>query len=679
MNVVKFRDLKLRDKLLIAIFPIVIVSISVLSVTFYRSASKNLIKAQNNDMRHLVQKTTEQLDTWRQEREDLAYALSKQELFVSACEGQKLDEAQSLLEKLNNKWVMYEALFITDRNGKTLLHSKDRNLDIDISSISVYATNVQKAKEGVMWISEAGKSPASGRPVALLTAPIYNKNNEYVGILGTPFELIDFSEKSVANTKVGETGYLYMCDSQGLTLAHPEENLILSMDLKDYDFGRKMLAQKSGLITYEWEGKEKVAVFQQDKESGWIIVGTAFTDEYTAPIRALALVAVILSVISLALIFAITWLIAGSVSKVINKVVSNLKDIAQGEGDLTKRIDVKSRDEIGELAEWFNTFIDKLHDIIFEVKENTVQVATASGEISATTTQMAAGVEEQSNQAGEVAASVQQMSAAIVENSKNAAQTADISQQAASKANEGAKAMETTVRSMEEIVTSASKTGELIASLANRAEAIDSIIQVIDDIADQTNLLALNAAIEAARAGEQGRGFAVVADEVRKLAERTTKATGEIGQTIMAIQTDTKDASESMDTAIEVVAKGQDMMKGTSVILDEILNGVTQAMDMIQQIATASEEQSAGAEQISSNVEAIATVTHQTASGAEELSKTAEELSQKSETLRQLVAQFKLRDSKPMSMESTDQKAAHEGKSDRYVAKISGRYHAKVA
>ena len=679
MNVVKFRDLKLRDKLLFAIVPIVIVAICVISVVFYRTASRHLASLQNENITQVVHQTTEGFNTWLEERTNLAYTLTKQEAFVAACEGQRVDEAQALLDKLKNEWPMYEALFLATPEGRVMLQSNSRNMDVDISKIDVYAKNVQKAGEGVVWVSEAGVSPVSGRPVALLTAPVFNRNGMYVGILGTPMELQYFSEKSISGITIGKTGYLYMCDAEGLVLAHPNAKLIMEMNLNDQDFGRTILQKKNGFIRYSWEGKEKLAAFEQDNQKGWSVIGTAFTDEYTAPMRALAVLSIIMGTVSVALIFAVTWLIAGSVSKVINRVVVNLKDIAQGEGDLTKRIDVTSNDEIGQLAQWFNTFIDKLHDIIFEVKENTVQVATASGEISATTTQMAAGVEEQSNQAGEVAASVQQMSAAIVENSKNASQTADISQQAAQKANEGAEAMETTLQSMEEIVIKASRTGELISTLANRADAIDSIIQVIDDIADQTNLLALNAAIEAARAGEQGRGFAVVADEVRKLAERTTKATGEIGQTILAIQTDTKDASDSMSEATEVVAKGQEMMKHTSGILDEILKGVTQAMDMIQQIATASEEQSAGAEQISTNVEAIATVTRQTASGAEELSKTAEELSQKSEALRQLVAQFKLRDSKPAITESNLHKATHHNDSDRYIAKMSGRYQAKVA
>ena len=336
------------------------------------------------------------------------------------------------------------------------------------------------------------------------------------------------------------------------------------------------------------------------------------------------------------------WVINRSVTVPVKGVVNMLEDIAEGEGDLTKRIDVKSKDEVGELAHWFNLFIDKLYGLIDQIKKNTDQVATASNEISSTSSQMAAGIQEQSSQAAEVAASVQQMSAAVLENSQNAAHTAEIAGRANGMAQEGAVAMQATKEGMAGIVASAESTKEIIQSLSSRADQIGQIIETINDIADQTNLLALNAAIEAARAGEQGRGFAVVADEVRKLAERTTRATQEVAETIGAIQNDTRDAVLSMEEAGKAVSTGQVATERTEAVLTGIVREVTQAMEMIQQIATASEEQSSATELISTNVESISTVTKQSASGAEELATTAVHLSRLSEELRQMVGMFKL-------------------------------------
>ena len=193
-------------------------------------------------------------------------------------------------------------------------------------------------------------------------------------------------------------------------------------------------------------------------------------------------------------------------------------------------------------------------------------------------------------------------------------------------------------------MTSTGKAGEIVESLSSRADQIGDIIQVINDIADQTNLLALNAAIEAARAGEQGRGFAVVADEVRKLAERTTKATGEISETIEAIQSDTREASKSMEAACSVVNRGKDMAIKTEEVLKKIIESVSKAMDMIREIAVASEQMSGGAEEISKNVEAISRVTRESAAGSEQMAGTADRLTHQTERLRDLVNRFRLRE-----------------------------------
>jgi methyl-accepting chemotaxis protein len=354
------------------------------------------------------------------------------------------------------------------------------------------------------------------------------------------------------------------------------------------------------------------------------------------------LVMVLFILVSMFLISGASFWIAETLTGNVKMMVEMMKDIAKGQGDLTQRLPIHSGDELGDLANWFNLFVEKLHAIINQIRSNTRNVSNAVSTITATTSQMAAGAEEHNTQAGEVAASVEEMTSSIMHNSQHASQTSKIAEEASHQVTLGVEAMQTSRNGMNRIVNASGKMEDIVKSLTDRALQIGEITQVIDKIADQTNLLALNAAVEAARAGEQGSGFAVVADEVRKLAERTAVATQQIAATIESIQKDTIEASESMMETKDAVDSGQIAMEQTESTLVQILESVNTAVEMIQQIAAASEEQSAGAEEISSSVEEMNAVAKQTSEGIEHLSTTTQELNSQTEILHGVVKQFKL-------------------------------------
>lgn len=340
-------------------------------------------------------------------------------------------------------------------------------------------------------------------------------------------------------------------------------------------------------------------------------------------------------------------IIVEGINHTLDAVVAPIKDGVtalelMAKGDLTARISSNFLGDYQLIKNSINTVGQSLSSALNDVNEAIAATASASNQISSSTEEMASGTQEQTQQATEVAGAVEEMTKTILENTRNASFAADTAKDAGNKAVHGGRVVRETIEGMNRIAEVVRKSAETVNELGKSSDQIGEIVQVIDDIADQTNLLALNAAIEAARAGEQGRGFAVVADEVRKLAERTTKATKEIATMIRQIQKDTVEAVASMNQGTKEVEAGKIKADQAGASLLEIIEGAKKVVDIITQVAAASEEQSSAAEEISKSIEAISAVTQQSASGTQQIAHAAEDLNRLTLNLESLINQFKI-------------------------------------
>ncbi|HEY3309932.1 MAG TPA: HAMP domain-containing methyl-accepting chemotaxis protein [Desulfuromonadaceae bacterium] len=333
-------------------------------------------------------------------------------------------------------------------------------------------------------------------------------------------------------------------------------------------------------------------------------------------------------------------LIARGMTRTLSDVFDTMARIA--DGDLKARSNTASKDEMGMLGNELNNMAIKLTGIVSMLAENSAEVAAAATQMHSTAEQLATSSEELAAQAATVATACEEMSATSSEIANSCHSSADDSSKANNTAEMGSVVVKNTIAVMSRIAERVRETAKTVDTLGNRSEQIGEIIGTIEDIADQTNLLALNAAIEAARAGEQGRGFAVVADEVRALAERTTRATREIDGMIKSIQSETKMAVAEMVEGVQEVELGTREAAKSGDALKDILDQIGNVTMQVNQIATAAEEQTATTFEISNNIQQITEVVRHTSAASHEESNAANHLAKLAEDLKGLVGQFRI-------------------------------------
>lgn len=491
-------------------------------------------------------------------------------------------------EQLSN---FYSGIFLTDAEGLVYASAVEPGEDVNVLHIAQNPL-FQEARFSKQTVSgPISRSQTSSKLIMVMCAPIHAGNGDFLGVFGALFKVTALTDL-IATKKNGITGYCFMVDSAGMIIAHPDEKNILHLDLKTLQgmeaLTRGMLAGQTGSEAYVYRGVNKVAGFAPFAQKGWSVAATQDADEFLASVVSLRNTIGLISIISILLTTFIIFLAAGSITRPINKAVAGLKDIAQGEGDLTMRLAVASKDEVGELAQWFNIFIEKLQKIIAQISENTQLVNGSAGDLSGVAADLSKNAEETSDRADNVATAAEEMSvnlnsvaAAMEQSTTNTTMVASAAEEMTATISQIAQNAEQAHTISAKAVQQAASTSSRMAELGKAAQAISKVTETITEISEQTNLLALNATIEAARAGEAGKGFAVVANEIKELAKQTAAATMDIKNQIEGVQGTTRATVEEIDQI--------------SLIIDEI-NGIIALM------STAVGEQSAATGEIAANI-----------------------------------------------------------------------------
>ncbi len=650
-------QMNIRNKFLLPTILLIIIGMGGAAAISYVKSKNALTDALLHNIEQQSGSVVTILQAWIKDRKLDLKSWSSEEIYTKALMTTIIGKAARItanekLARLKTEYGYYEDISLVNTDGLAVAS----NNDAVVGKMNVGDRPYFKAAmAGELFVSDVIVSRGSGNPVFIIAVPVTDKQ-QVKGVLVGIVSVDSFTQQFIIPVKIGQTGYAVLINKDGLTIAHPDSTRIMKVDVSKLEFGKQILAKKNGVLQYTMDGVEKTAAFREIEGIGWIVIVNVPNAEILAPVRSLGQInlLVVLGVVAVATV--LIFFITSTVVKPINSVVAGLRDAAEGDGDLTKRLNIHSTDEVGELARWFNTFIEKIQLIITDVTQNADKLTSSAKELASIANSLSSSADQTSENAMAVSTASEEMSTTITS-------VAGIMEQTAGNLNivaSGAEEMTATIREIanttekgrqiaEEAVGQTTHATNQIEELGSAALQIGRVVETITEISEQVNLLALNATIEAARAGEAGKGFAVVANEIKELAKQTAGASGEIKQQIEGIQASTQSSVTEINSIASIVNQVNSLVatiatavEEQSVTTQEIAGNVAKASEGVDEVNSTIGETSLVATSITADISEVTKTADEMSSASSKVSESSKELSELAEELDRMVKQFKV-------------------------------------